>query len=265
MKRCINPECRTTFLFRDDKTVCPFCHSPLADNDSENAVNSQDILNSPAVRTPHDAPRPPVSGSTPLLRPADLLTIREPEEEDIPFMKRKRRNVECHGQVVEIGHHELFGTKHQKLMNAIFRGEPYQLSHQTIEYTIRVESISSGYPGQVTDFCLYGNYLNRFQPGDEVTIWARDLGERRVARTIYNHTTDSYVEPGLQIPAGLIKGVLLILVLLIVWFLCSIVSWVRSGVITDWLYAMFMSLMPIVLILAGIWWTIRSVLPRRRR
>ena len=32
MKRCPNPNCDSTFLYSNEKTICPFCHSPLVEN-----------------------------------------------------------------------------------------------------------------------------------------------------------------------------------------------------------------------------------------
>lgn len=29
MKRCTNPNCESSFLFGNNRTNCPFCHSPL--------------------------------------------------------------------------------------------------------------------------------------------------------------------------------------------------------------------------------------------
>ena len=77
------------------------------------------------------------------------------------------------------------------MFNTIVRGEPYQFAHQTVEYTIRVENIANGISTEVTDFCLYGNYMGRLQVGDEVIVKARNLRDRRVIKSIYNQTTSS--------------------------------------------------------------------------
>ena len=142
MKICSNPNCESSFLFGDNKTTCPFCHAPLIDNNGA-AITQQ------------------------LITPVDVVFDSEPEE-DRPFISCSLGSVECTGRIIEIEHQALFYSKIHKLFNTIIRGEPFQLAHQSVEYTIRVEPIVDGIPTEVTDFCLYGNYLGRLQVGDEV-------------------------------------------------------------------------------------------------
>ena len=160
MKRCSNPNCDSAFLYGEDKEVCPFCHSELVHN-LDNAVIH--------------------------LQPADRIPGLEPvRNQAAQFIHENLSTMECHGRIVEIDHQELFNSKRLKLINTIFRGEPYQFAHQTIEYTIRVESLSDDYPPEVRDFCLYGSYLGRMQVGDEVQIKAKNLKHRRIVKSIYN-------------------------------------------------------------------------------
>ena len=170
-----------------------------------------------------------------------------------------------HGRVSEIDRQEVFFGSTLKLFNTLFRGEPYQLSHQTIEYTIRVEPITDGLPAEVTDFCLYGSFLGRLQVGDEVAIQARDRGDRRVATQIYNQTTGSVVRPGFQIGAGLIRGMAAFLTLVLVWLVWGAVELVRSGALLALAAGLVSALMPLLICLAGLWIMAGSILPRRKR
>lgn len=241
MKRCSNTNCETDFLFGNDKVSCPFCHSALVDIGVTNQMR-QTVL------------------------PADQLDIEMPENEHgTPFSSQHFGYMTCHGRIVEIDRQELFVGKFHKLVNSLFRGEPYQLAHQTIEYTIRVENISDYLAEEVTDFCLYGNYLGRLQVGDEVDIRARSRGNRRVLTALYNRTTSSEVKPGFQIPAWAIRIGIVSLSLAVYVLIAGIVGLFTSGAIVAGFWAVINELMPLIIIIGGLWLMFRSVFPKRRR
>lgn len=243
MKRCSNSNCESSFLFGNDKTACPFCHGRLVENVAENDIRDQPIL------------------------PPDRVVLEEDIDNNgaVEFVREHLGTMECHGRIVEIDHQELFNSKRHKLFNSLLRGEPYQFAHQTIEYTIRVENITDGYPTEITDFCLYGSYLGRLQVGDEVVVRAKNLNDRRVVKSIYNEMTASTVRPGLQLPAGFIRAALLLAAVIIVALICKIVWLFKSGAIAAGILAVIAALMPIIIICAGLWLLIKSVFPRRRR
>ncbi len=242
MKRCPNPDCEPAFLFDPSRVVCPFCRTVLVDSAAGAGPGGAAIL------------------------PPDRAHVREPErrEAEEDFLRQSGLSVECHGRISEIEHQELFNSKRHKLANALFRGEPYQLAHQTIEYTIRVEELSEGIPERVTDFCLFGSYLGRLHVGDEVTVRARDLRDRRVVKRIYNRTTGSVVKPGIQIPAWLIRAVLLFAVLASCLLMCAVVYAFRSGLAAAWLKGLLIMCLPtIVMILLAVFF-LRSPFRERR-
>lgn len=229
MKRCPNPNCDSAFLYGEDKMVCPFCHSELVTN-MDNAIVH--------------------------LQPADRIPGFEPVQNQAEqFIQQHFGTMECHGRIVEIDHQEMFNSKPLKLINTIFRGEPYQFAHQTIEYTIRVESLSDDYPPEVRDFCLYGSYLGRMQVGDEVQIKAKNLKHRRVVKSIYNRTTDTIVKPGFQIPAILVRIPLAIFFMILIALMYSIVWMAESGVTAILLSAVLTAL----LIIWIFWKIIKSI------
>lgn len=233
MKKCSNPNCNSAFLYGEDKTVCPFCHSVLIHNNEEAAVH---------------------------LQPADRIPGLEPvRERTVPFIYERFGTMECHGRIVEIDHQEVFNSKRLKLINTVFRGEPYQFAHQTIEYTIRVEKLTDEFPAEVRDFCLYGNYLGRMQVGDEVVIKAKDLKHRRVVKSIYNRTTDTVIKPGFQLPAGFVRIPILILMMLIIAFMCSVVWMVESGAAAVLLTLVLSALTPIVVMIWLLWRIIKGI------
>lgn len=243
MKKCVNPNCESSFLFGNDKITCPFCHSRLADNVTESGFEAETIL------------------------PPDRVSFGDIETgmEDTEFLRERFGTVECHGRILEIDHQELFNSKRYKLFNSLFRGEPYQFAHQTIEYTIRVENITEDFPTEVTDFCLFGNYLGRLQVGDEVVVRAKNLRNRRLVKSIYNQTTNSIVKPGFQIPAGIIRGIFLIPALVIIALICGLVWLVKSGTMEVALIAIMAVLMSVITFCVGLGLLVRSIFPRRRR
>ena len=243
MKRCPNPNCESTFLFGNDRDTCPFCHSRLVENVAAPDFEAQTILTPDRV----------VLGNT------------SEGQGEVEFVREHIGSMECRGRIVEIDHHEVFYGKWHKLFNSILRGEPYQLAHQTIEYTIRVENITQGYPTDITDFCLFGSYLGRLQVGDEVVVRAKKLRDRRIVKSIYNETTNSVVRPGFQIPAGLIRGVILFVMIALIALICELVWLVESGAAAAGLAAIIAAFMPLVIVCIGLWLLFRSVFPRRRR
>lgn len=243
MKRCINQNCDSTFLYGDDKTECPFCHYQLQYNSYVTTDISREIVALDEV----------------------LMDCDDEIMENPTFIRHIFSGIVCHGRIVEIDHHEVFNGKWHKLFNSLFRNEPYQFAHQTAEYTIRVVNISDEYPTDVMDFCMFGNYLGRLQVGDEVVIKAKDYSDRRVVREIYNNTTASMVRPGFQIPAGLIKVCFLCVAAIIVALMCTIVWFFKSGAAVTCIAIVGAAIFPILFFAFGVWLLFRSVFPRRRR
>lgn len=152
--------------------------------------------------------------------------------------------IKCHGRITEIEHHEVFYSKLRKTINSLFRGEPYQFGHQTAEYVVRVEELAGGFTAQTMDFFLFGNYMGRLHPGDEVVIVA-SFSERNVVKSIYNVVTDSDIKPGLQLSAAFIRFMHICLAFLLI----AAVTWGYQLVISGQIYRY---VLPVGLIGAGI-------------
>ena len=245
MKRCSNPDCRSHYLFGSSRTVCPFCHSVLVEN---------------------EVPRPGQGGQQ--VMPADMAAaeMRPAPARPQELVRRRRGNqLECYGRITEIDHQELFTDARHKLLHTLLRGEPYQISLQTVEYTIRVENLTGGLPTEVKDFCLYGSYLGRLQVGDQVVVKAVDRGDRRVVKSIFNETTGSKVRPGMQISPWLVRGFFLAALLLVFALICQIVWIFRSGAAAEGAVALAMAVMPLAILGFGLYWLVRKIFPGRRR
>lgn len=230
MKRCSNPNCDSNFMFGNDKTECPFCHNILVEN----------VISEESLR-------------------GEVIDCEIDERDEIPFIQRQSSNIKCYGRITEINHHEIFNGKWNKLFNAVIRDEPYQFAYQTIEYTIRVKNISSEVPVKITDFCMYGNYLGRLQVGDEVFINAKEYSDRRVVKKIYNQTTSSVVRPGFQIPAGIIRGLIMLPLIAIILCILAVIWFIKSSTLASALSIIMTFFLPSVIFIIGIATMILSV------
>lgn len=230
MKCCPNPSCDPSFFYGSNKMVCPFCHTALTERIAGNSNRNQPII------TPDN------------IFMADNNDQDHQDEVRMDFSTPIRGGFQYHGRITEIEHHEVFNSKWHKLFNSLFRGEPYQFAHQTSEYTLRLEGISDGYPNEVTDVCMYGNYLGRIHVGDEVTANVKDYHNRRVIKSLYNHTTESSVRPGLQIPAGIVRGIVIGLIAAVILFLVAIVVLFKTGIIGEWIGSLIASLLPVLIV-----------------
>lgn len=217
MKRCVNPNCEAAFVFGNDRTNCPFCHSRLVSIE-ENGADYENIV----------------------LPDQIIFDDANIDDNGQPFIRRQRNKIECHGRIVEIEHQELFNSAWHKFFNSLFLNEPYQLAHQSVEYAVRVENISDGYATETADFNLYGNYLGRLQVGDEVNIRAKFNHNRRVVKSIYNRTTGSKLRPSLQFPSWLIKAFALIVTVLIVIAAAFLIGIAVMGVLPGLMVFLFL-------------------------
>ena len=196
---------------------------------------------------------------------ADRLPQQTAAEEDTPFITTNLLGLECHGRILEIDHQELFFSKWHKLFNSLIRGEPYQFAHQTVEYVIRVENITSGVATEITDFSLYGSYLGRMQPGDEVLVHAKDKGDRRVVTSIQNITTGSEIRPGLQISAGIIRLFALSIISALILMCLEIHDFFVSGTAAKLFSDLLNMLIPALITIFFLCFLWRSIFPRRHR
>lgn len=206
MKVCTNVHCRTDFIFGNNKTVCPFCGSRLTENVANNGnevahfnqgINfGNEIMNIP---------------------------VAEPAQQE--FIVHNGRRITCRGEILEIEHHEIFCSKFHKWINAVFRGEPYQFAHQTMEYVVRVQRIADGYTGEITDFHLFGNYMGKFQVGDEVEFTAKSCGGRNIVKKAINHSIGQTISGGILLPAGFIRAITAVAIIAIILMIVSAVKY----------------------------------------
>lgn len=172
--------------------------------------------------------------------------------ESIPFQSAMGGDIVFNGQVVESSTQQYYQSKFTKVVQAVFHGEPYQLSHTTFVTVFRIEEhVQHGFAEQARDIVVYGQLQNVLSAGDDVTVVAHHEGNRLVAKSIINHSSEAQVIPhGGIISAGIVRAAVLIPLAILLILLIALIS-TPSSVIVGTLLNIFW---PIILIGAGIAW-----------
>lgn len=274
MKVCPNPNCSAANMLHSDfKTVCPYCHTALVNNNGGSNTGSSSNRNyaysgasgsAAAIVTPDSIPYSSGRYRSHSGTDSNDSGYTNAANGDIPFATRIAGGTRYHGRIVEIEHHEVFNSRWNKIFNSVFRGEPYQFAHQTMEYSIRLENITDSFSTETTDAWMYGNFLGRIHVGDEVIVDVRNHRDRRVVRNMFNRTTNSPVRPGIQLPAAFVR-VLAILAVLVILFLAIGAIWlVRSGTLWNWIKQLIAAILPTIIFILILWWIIRRIFSGRR-
>ena len=235
MKRC--PNCNA--FYEDQFNTCPTCGGSLY-----SVVNSDNSNNTTFTHAGNTNPS------------ATQHTM-------IIFEEASGTNVIINGAVTESSTQQYYQSKFSKFFHALFSGEPYQLSHTTFVTIFRVEEHAEyGYPEQARDITLYGNAQNIFAIGDDVTVTARNVGNRLVARKVFNHSINSTVHIQPNIPASVIRAFMLIAVLIVevvVYKIATIDYAAVGSSVGKTLMSCFYAVLPTIIVIWVIWILIRSL------
>lgn len=248
MKRC--PNCNDFALYDDNVSTCPICDSNLVTY-SRNGSTSTTSTGTGTTRT-----REPVRPNTETQRTntANATQQTAPEFERISGLRYHYRGI-----ITEISSHARLHTRLKKWVNAVFRGEPYQLGHTSHETIIRVEEFHNGrVAGRKRDLVYYGDVEGRFNYGDDVSITAKRRGDRYIVTNMYLNETESRVRPGPQIPAGIIAILSLILLVVAIYLIGGIIAFITSGA----LFVLFEKAITIIIVVAVLWWIVRGLFRR---
>ena len=95
-----------------------------------------------------------------------------------------------------------YHNRFKKIVNALFRGEPYQFGNTSHETVFRVEGFHDGLlSGRKRDLIYYGDIEGRINYGDDVVVNAKKMGDRYIVTSLYSNETESQIKPPPQIPA----------------------------------------------------------------
>lgn len=235
MKRC--PECSA--VYENTLDVCPTCGEPL-ENYVATSNNNNGFHNRQSGRDIHQEAPP---------SRADSAYIFEEEQ---------GRNIIINGSVAEANTQQYYQSRFTKIVQAIFSGEPYQLSHTSFMTIFRVEEHTTrGYPERARDITLYGNMHNVFAIGDDVTVTARRKGSRLVARNVYNHSINGNVRVQAYIPAFIIRLLAMVVALIVASIIYGIVT-ADYAAIGAAIVGFIVSLLPTIFVVWLIWYIIKG-------
>lgn len=234
MKRC--PECYA--FYEDDLDVCPTCGERL-----ERHTGGGRTAGRAEQSFAHEYQ---AAGET--ARTGDPYV----------FEVSSGNSTVINGAVAEVSTQQYYQSKFTKFFQAVFSGEPYQLSHTSFVTLFRVEEhTTAGYPEQARDITLYGNAQNIFAVGDDVTVTARRRGTQLIARNVYNHSINSDVRVQPNIPAGVIRFFVLLLCVALVIVVCAIAT-ADYAAMGNAAVAAFSSILPLLVVAWLFWHLIKS-------
>lgn len=199
----------------------------------------------------------------------DEPQVQNNEINDNCFIKHVGLNkYVLHGYVSSVNKEPVYYGRMFKLIRSIVHGEPYQLlktGHNrfgaTATYTyLRIVPVD-GY-GQAKEMIIFNDRIN-LNSGDEVEISAtKKLNGTFIAKSITVLSTGEKINArSFAISAWAVRMSFAVLLLMLMWVVKSIYSFITEG----GLFAIIAELMPVLIIILGIYWLLRSVFGRRRR
>lgn len=202
MKKC--PNCNDFALYDDDVAACPICGASLVKYQRRSSTRVQS--------EPQEVIQPIVHDTEPERRSNNIA----PEFETKQGLRYVYR-----GTVTEISSRARYHNRFKKIVNALFRGEPYQFGNTSHETVFRVEGFHDGLlSGRKRDLIYYGDIEGRINYGDDVVVNAKKMGDRYIVTSLYSNETESQIKPPPQIPA-LLFWILIIAIALGIFYLAS--------------------------------------------
>lgn len=181
--------------------------------------------------------------------------------------ERMGRN-KFYGVILDIQKEAVHYGKLHKAVRSVFHGEPYQMMKNgknnfgnTASYVyLRIAPVD-GY-GDAKDVICYNDRIN-LRVGDEVEISAKKCRNGSyIANKIYVVNTGAIINArAFTIPANIIRIFAIIIPIFICWMIYSVYSFIVSR----GLIAIFNAMLPVLIILIGIYLVIRSVFQKYNR
>ena len=248
MKRC--NACNDLAIYDDNIINCPICGTPLvAYQREQHAVTRQTNPQTPPLtRTQPRVNEPRGNGRT--------------RQEPPQFETRSGMYYVYRGMVAEIRSQSRFHSRLKKIVNSLFRGEPYQLGNTSHETVFRLEEFTEArLNGRRRDLIFYGDVEGRFFVGDDVTVQAKRIGDRYIVCSMYLNDTGAPVRPAPQLPAAAVWLLMFLILALLAAVVYGVSAVIESGIIGDFVRRV----LPTLIVVAVIIWWIRTRFFRRRR
>lgn len=247
MKKCL--KCNDLAIYDDPIVNCPLCNTKLSDykpanrsgtvsNQRGSYENTDDGVN-PRYRR-GESTDSGVSGS------ADANTARE----EYRFETASWWRYVYRGNIAEYTPVTRYFNRFHKLVNCIFRGEPYQFGHSTHYCTIRIEEqVTGAMPSRRRDVIFYGDVEGLFTYGDDVTVTAKRKRNRYVVQRMFLNDTEARIRPSLQLPAWMVNLLCLGFLFLLAALVIGIISFFTTGAfintvstVAAWIGQLFLAL-----------------------
>lgn len=146
------------------------------------------------------------------------------------FERVSGRDYIFRGRIAEVSSHSRYYNRFHKVVNAVFRGEPYQFGHSSYETVMRVEEFTDGrLPTQYRDLVMYGDIEAAIHVGDDVEVHAVQRGGRYVIRGLHNNHTESDVVPGPQLSMQVCALIMLAAVALVAGIIYGMYAFFFKG------------------------------------
>lgn len=241
MKYC--PECNA--VYENNLDVCPTCGEPLERyQPSRRNIPDEYIHNPNREENINDSSNNNINST-------------------YTFEQQSGFSVIINGAVAETNTQQYYQSKFAKYFQSLISGEPYQLSHTTFATVFRVEEhVVRGYPENAADIMLYGNVLNIFAVGDDVTVTAKRRGNRLIAKRVFNHSINANVKLQPYIPALVIR-LFTVLVLVIIAMIAYGLLTADYAAIGSAIMAFIGSILPTILTIGILWYIIKTVFKRK--
>lgn len=207
MKRC--PNCNDFALYDDTIVNCPICDAQLIIYAKQGEYETETVI------------KPEVEQKNNWSHQANALP---------PFETINGNTYTFRGMVTEVSTQQRWNNRFKKILNAVFRSEPYQFGNTSQECVLRIEEFRNGrMASQSRDVIFYGEAEGRVAHGDDVTVTAKKRNGRFIVNRLQVNDTGANVKSSVQVPAGIIKFFAAFIALIALYIVIGFISLVATG------------------------------------
>lgn len=199
MKRC--PNCNDAALYDNAVELCPVCNSRLVAYTRRNE-SQNDETSSQQVRY----------------------------AEPVQFETKNGNTYTFRGMVSMVSTQQRWSNRTKRILNSVFRNEPFQFGNTSQECVIRIEEFRTDDALlQMRDVIFYGEAEGRVVFGDDVTITAKRRNGRFIVTSLRVNDTGADIKPAVQISSGVLKAVFAFATLSILYIAVGLISLIATG------------------------------------
>ena len=199
MKRCHN--CNDAALYDNAVELCPVCNSRLVAYTRRNEPQNEETSSQQA---------------------------RYPEP--VQFETKNGNTYTFRGMVSMVSTQQRWSNRTKRILNSIFRNEPFQFGNTSQECVIRIEEFrNDGALPKMRDVIFYGEAEGRVVFGDDVTITAKRRNGRFIVTSLRVYETGADIKQAVQISSGILKMVFAFVALSVIYITVGLISLIATG------------------------------------